>query len=235
VAGSVVITIDGPSGVGKGTIGLRLAAQLGLHFLDSGALYRLTGLAARRAGLDLVDEAAIAAKARQLDIQFVAQQGELQVLLQGENVTSAIRTETAGKDASCVAAHPAVRDALLQFQRDFAKPPGLVADGRDMGTTVFPSATCKIFLTATPEVRAQRRFGQLKDKGANVTFSELVREISDRDARDMARAASPLRPADDSYTIDTSELSVDEVFAEVYRFCQPLLVVAKAHDGDELP
>lgn len=215
-----VITVDGPSGVGKGTISHLLAKHFGWHFLDSGALYRLTALAAQRHGVDLGDEEALAVVAAGLDVAFLPDDaGEVRVILENQDVSRDIRSETAGNNASRVAVLPAVRAALLQRQRDFARPPGLVADGRDMGTTVFAQAAVKLFLTASAEVRAQRRYKQLKEKGLSANLRGLIEEISLRDERDRTRSASPLRPADDAVTIDTSNKSIAEVFAEALSHC----------------
>ncbi|TVP59813.1 MAG: (d)CMP kinase [Halomonadaceae bacterium] len=212
-----VVTIDGPSGAGKGTVTQLLARRLGWHLLDSGALYRLTALAALRGGVELADEAALASLALGLDAAFMPSPGNepARVLLSGDDVTNEIRTETCGDAASQVAALPAVRAALLQRQRDFAQAPGLVADGRDMGTVVFPDAGAKIFLTASAEERAQRRYRQLLDLGQSVKLSALVADIEARDERDRTRAASPLKPADDAQVIDTTGLSVEEVLTQV--------------------
>ena len=218
-----VITIDGPSGVGKGTVSLLLTESLGWNFLDSGALYRVLGLAARRHGVALDNAEALAALARGLDLEFAAsERGEPDVILEKQIVTGSIRTEQAGGDASRVAALPAVREALLARQRDFRQPPGLVADGRDMGTTVFPDATVKIFLTASAEVRADRRYKQLIDKGLDVNLSDLLAEIAQRDERDRNRSASPLKPAEDAVVIDTSTLGIEEVLAQVKAACRSL-------------
>ena len=207
-----VIALDGPSGSGKGTVGQLLAARLGWHFLDSGALYRALALAAQAAGIDLGDSAALAALAGKTRIDFVPRPGAAaQVFLDGCDVGERLRTESAGEGASRVAALPAVRQALLQKQHALRRPPGLVADGRDMGTTVFPDAALKVFLTATPEVRAERRYKQLKEKGFDVTLARLLDEIRERDARDAKRAASPLKPAADAYILDTSHLGITEV------------------------
>lgn len=211
-----VITIDGPSGSGKGTISRRVAALLDWHLLDSGALYRLVALAARKAGLDPADQAAHAATAAGMSVSFgQTATGDERVLLAGEDVTAAIRNEEAGQGASRVAAWPPVRAALLQRQRDFAQLPGLVADGRDMGTVVFPSAALKIFLTASPGERARRRYNQLKDKGSGASLAALSLEIAERDRRDSTRAVAPLLPAADAMTIDSTSLTIDEVVQRI--------------------
>lgn len=214
-----VLTVDGPSGTGKGTVSRAVAARLGWHFLDSGALYRVTGLAAREAGLALDDGPAVAALARTLELRFAGGDArrEAAVLLAGRDVTTAIRSETAGGDASRVAALAPVRAALLDLQRGFRHPPGLVADGRDMGTTVFPAAEVKVFLDASPEERANRRHKQLIEKGIGVSLPDLVTEIAERDRRDREREASPLRAAPDAVVIDTTELSIDAVIARVMQ------------------
>lgn len=208
-----VITVDGPGGSGKGTVTQMLAKKLGFHLLDSGALYRLTALAAVRQGVSLEDEASLIGVAASLDVAFEpTPPGEpAKVILAGEDVTSEIRTETCGDNASRVAVMQPVRDALLQRQRDFRKAPGLVADGRDMGTVVFPDAPVKIFLTASAEERARRRFSQLKDAGVDVNIDALLEEIRVRDERDMNRSAAPLKPADDAQVIDSTGLSIEEV------------------------
>jgi cytidylate kinase len=217
-----VITIDGPTASGKGTITRLLAQRLGWHFLDSGALYRLVALAATKHGIAFDDVESLQPLAAHLDVQFVTDDGaeEMAVLLEGEDVTLELRTETCGDGASQVAAIPEVREALLARQRAFREPPGLVADGRDMGTVVFPDAVVKIFLTASAEERARRRYNQLKDKGLSVTMRTLLDEIAARDARDRDRAASPLVPAEDAVVLDSSELNIDQVVDHLWNLCQ---------------
>ena len=218
---AAVITIDGPAGSGKGTIAERVASALGWHILDSGALYRLVAYSAQQKQIDFDDHAGLTQVALNLDVTFQAQsEGVVLTILEGEDVSLAIRTETAGEAASKVAAVGPVRDALLTRQRAFAVAPGLVADGRDMGTVVFPQAPLKVYLTASAEVRAQRRLKQLKDHGLNANLAGLVSDIQERDARDMNREHSPLRPADDAVTIDTSALTIDEVVATVLSLFQ---------------
>jgi cytidylate kinase len=211
MGGAPVITIDGPSGSGKGTIAQLLAQRLGWHVLDSGALYRLVGLAAQRAGIDFDDTERLAALARRLPVDF-ADGG---VWLDGIDVSLEIRTEAAGNAASKVAAIPAVREALLSWQRDYVRPPGLVADGRDMGTVVFPGAPLKIFLDASPEQRALRRHKQLKEKGIDASLGKLAEEIRERDERDRNRVVAPLRPAVDAVIVDSTQLGVEEVLDRV--------------------
>jgi cytidylate kinase len=229
-----VLTIDGPSGSGKGTIVQHVSQKLGWHLLDSGALYRLVAFGSQKNQLSLDDEAAIANYAVNLDVEFrlvdvestseIGQNSqELQIILEGEAVGPELRTETTGNAASKVAAMPKVRQALLQRQRDFRQKPGLVADGRDMGTTVFPDAKAKIFLTASAEERAQRRYKQLKDKGISGNLAALLRDINERDERDSQRSASPLKPAEDAVTIDTSALSIEQVVEQVLAICEKRL------------
>ncbi|TDX30233.1 cytidylate kinase [Modicisalibacter xianhensis] len=214
---AAVLTIDGPGGAGKGTISRLIAERLGWHLLDSGALYRLTAHAAGKHGVELDDEPALARLAESLDVRFLAEDGVARVVLEGEDVSMAIRTEVAGERASQVAALPTVRQALLARQRDFRQVPGLVADGRDMGTVVFPDAPLKIFLTASAEERARRRFLQLQEAGENASLPSLLKEIQTRDARDMQRAVAPLKPADDAVELDTTELSIPDVVDHIQR------------------
>ena len=212
-----VIAIDGPSGSGKGTIAGILARKLGWCLLDSGALYRLLAFAARNHGVDLANEDALKVLAAHLDVQFIAATGGhgQRIILEGEEVTDAIRNEQIGAGASQVAALPAVREALLQRQRAFREAPGLVADGRDMGTVVFPDAPLKIFLTASAEERARRRYFQLKEKGDDVTLSSLLEEIRARDERDTQRAIAPLKAAPDAIQLDSTELSIEQVLERI--------------------
>lgn len=211
-----VITIDGPSGSGKGTVARQVAERLGWHLLDSGALYRLVAYAAQRKGVEATDEAANAQIARDLDVRFGADaHGHEQIWLEGHEVSAAIRTEQAGEGASRVAVMPAVRAALVGRQHAFARPPGLVADGRDMGTVIFPAAGLKIFLTASPEERARRRYNQLKHKGLSANLAALSLEIAERDRRDASRPIAPLKPADDARIIDSTSMSAEAVVAHV--------------------
>jgi cytidylate kinase len=211
-----VIAIDGPSGSGKGTVCRIVATRLGWHLLDSGALYRLVALAGLRAGLDSLDRAGHAACAAAMDVAFgVDDRGGERVLLDREDVTAAIRSETAGSAASRVAAWPEVRSSLIGRQRRFAAAPGLVADGRDMGSVIFPDAGLKIFLTASAEERARRRHKQLKDKGLSVNLAALSAEIAERDHRDATREVAPLVACDDAVVLDSTGLSIDEVVARV--------------------
>jgi cytidylate kinase len=210
-----VITVDGPGGSGKGTITTRLANHLGWHFLDSGALYRLTALAVMKNGLSTDDETALGQLASNLDIRFDTKGVDVIAVLDEEDVTEQLRYEETGVVASEIAANPAVRSALIGRQRQFRQPPGLVADGRDMGTVVFPDAKLKIFLTASAEIRAERRYKQLKQKGESVNLTRLFREIKARDLRDQSRSVAPLRPAEDAVIIDSSEMSIEEVFGKI--------------------
>lgn len=213
-----VITVDGPSGAGKGTISHLLAEKLGWHFLDSGALYRVTGQACLIEGVSWDDHPAVTRVARHLDVSFTAaDNGEILVAYKGQDVSREIRTEEGGRGASTVAAIPSVREALLARQREFLQPPGLVADGRDMGTVVFPDAPLKIFLTASAEERARRRFEQLRAKGENVSLPRLLKDIEERDARDSQREVAPLLPAEDAVVIDSTAIPIADVFARVMQ------------------
>ncbi len=216
-----VLTIDGPSGSGKGTVGQLLAGKLGWHFLDSGALYRALGLVAEQKQVNTKDTAVLARLATDLDISFKLQPGSpFTILLCGQDVGDVLRTEESGRHASILAAIPEVRQALLQKQHSFRRSPGLVADGRDMGTTVFPDAITKVYLTATAEVRAARRYKQLKDKGFDVNLPQLLEEIRERDARDAGRLVSPLKPAEDACILDTSTLDISGVVVRIYQLLQ---------------
>jgi len=207
-----VIAIDGPSGSGKGTIARRVAEALGFHLLDSGALYRLTAISASKDGVELTDAEAVAGIARGLNVRFDSfDDGSERIWLDDEDVTREVRKESTGAGASTVAALAAVREALLERQRAFERAPGLVADGRDMGTHVFPSALVKIFLTASAEERARRRHKQLKDKGMDVSLAALSRDIEDRDRRDSERSVAPLKPAKDARILDSSGKSIETV------------------------
>ena len=211
-----VVTLDGPSGSGKGTISRAVAEHLGWHLLDSGALYRLVALAGDRGGLDPADVSGHARLAVGMDVVFAVQpDGGERITLSGQDVTAEVRSEVAGQGASRVAAWPAVRTALLERQRAFARPPGLVADGRDMGTVIFPRAELKVFLTASAAARAQRRYKQLKDKGSGVSLAALSREITERDLRDSTRAVAPLQPAPDAAMIDSTDLTIEQVVDRV--------------------
>lgn len=210
-----VLTIDGPSGSGKGTLAQRIAAELGWHYLDSGALYRVLAQAALQAEIDLADESALAELAATLPVTFEVEADKLTVLLNNQDVSLLIRSEQAGNAASKVAAIPAVRSALLQRQRDFRQTPGLVTDGRDMGTVVFPDAPFKVYLTASAEVRASRRYKQLKEKGIDSNLADLIKEITERDERDQQRDVAPLKPAADAIILDSTALGIDAVFQRV--------------------
>jgi cytidylate kinase len=224
---SPVMTIDGPGGSGKGTICRLVAQKLGWHLLDSGAIYRVLALAALHHDIAADDEEALQPLAAHLDVQFTADdQGNVRITLEGENVSHTIRTEEVGTAASKIASLPRVREALLRRQRAFREAPGLVADGRDMGTVVFPTAEVKIFLTADAEERARRRYLELKQKGHDVNIGDLLHEIQARDERDMNRAVAPLKPADDAYILDSTNKSIEQVLDEVLSFYKKRLELA---------
>ena len=220
-----VITIDGPSGSGKGTVSRLLAEKLGWHLLDSGAIYRVLALAALHHDFSVDDEESLVSVAAHLDVKFEAEKedGITHIILEGEDVTLTIRTEQVGNMASKVAALPRVREALLRRQRGFKELPGLVADGRDMGTVVFPDAEAKVFLTASAEERADRRYKQLLEKGFDANIDQLITEIKERDERDTSRAAAPLKPADDALYVDSTELPVEQVVEKILTFAHSKL------------
>jgi cytidylate kinase len=216
---AAVITIDGPGGSGKGTVCRLLAQRLGWQLLDSGAIYRVLALAAMHHQIVCDDEEALQPLAAHLDVQFSSdEQGNIRITLEGENVSHTIRTQEVADLASKIASLPRVREALLRRQRAFAEEPGLVADGRDMGTVVFPQAAVKIYLTATPEERARRRYLELKEKGFDVNIGDLLSEIQARDERDMNRATAPLKPAADAYMLDSTNKTIEQVLEEVLNY-----------------
>lgn len=218
---AMIITVDGPSGAGKGTLCYALAEKLGFALLDSGAIYRVTALAALKSAVKLDDELALATLARNLDIQFIPKNGEVEIILNNENVSGQIRMQDVADAASKIAVFPQVRAALLQLQQDFEKTDkGLIADGRDMGTVVFPNAEVKLFLDASAEERAKRRFKQLQSKGINGNFDQILAEIKERDFRDRNRPVAPLKPADDALLLDSTELSIEEVIAQALQFIE---------------
>lgn len=222
-----VITIDGPSGAGKGTLCKAMAEALQWHLLDSGAIYRVLALAALHHQVDVTSEDALVPLAAHLDVRFVASNGNLEVILEGEDVSAEIRTQEVANAASQVAAFPRVREALLRRQRAFREAPGLIADGRDMGTVVFPDAPVKIFLDASSEERAQRRMLQLQEKGFSVNFERLLAEIKERDDRDRNRAVAPLMPAADALVLDSTSMSIDEVIKQALTYAQKILTPAQ--------
>jgi CMP/dCMP kinase len=216
-----VIAVDGPSGSGKGTVSRLVAERLGWHWLDSGAMYRLVALAALRRDMDLDDVAALSGLAAGLDARFqVDDAGNPVILLDGAPVGAELRTEQAGNAASRVAAHRSVRDALLERQRAFRQPPGLVADGRDMGTVVFTQAPLKVFLTASCEERAKRRYKQLKEQGLSANLLALSEELAERDRRDAERSVAPLKPADDAVVLDSTHMDIESVLEQVLRLAR---------------
>ncbi|ELP5728696.1 (d)CMP kinase [Vibrio vulnificus] len=218
-----VVTVDGPSGAGKGTLCMLLSKKLGFQLLDSGAIYRVLALAAIHHGVDTESEDALVPLATHLDVQFVAEGDLVKVILEGEDVSKELRKEETGMAASKVAALPRVREALLRRQRAFEAAPGLVADGRDMGTVVFPTAKAKIFLDASAEERAHRRLKQLQDKGLDVRFDDLLSEIQERDDRDRNRPVAPLRPAEDALVLDSTSMSIDEVVEKALQYIESKL------------
>ncbi|MER0345637.1 (d)CMP kinase [Vibrio vulnificus] len=218
-----VVTVDGPSGAGKGTLCMLLSKKLGFQLLDSGAIYRVLALAAIHHGVDTESEDALVPLATHLDVQFVAEGDLVKVILEGEDVSKELRKEETGMAASKVAALPRVREALLRRQRAFEAAPGLVADGRDMGTVVFPNAKAKIFLDASAEERAHRRLKQLQDKGLDVRFDDLLSEIQERDDRDRNRSVAPLRPAEDALVLDSTSMSIDEVVEKALQYIESKL------------
>ncbi|WP_421507441.1 (d)CMP kinase [Erwinia rhapontici] len=221
-----VITIDGPSGAGKGTLCKAMAEALHWHLLDSGAIYRVLALAALHHQVDMASEEALVPIAAHLDVRFVSNNGEMEVILEGEDVTGEIRTQDVSNTASKVAAFPRVREALLRRQRGFRDFPGLIADGRDMGTVVFPDAPVKIFLDASSEERANRRMLQLQEKGFSVNFERLLSEIKERDERDRNRAIAPLVPADDALVLDSTTMSIEQVIEIALKYAHEKLALA---------
>jgi len=226
-AGVLVVAIDGPTGSGKGTVSRGLARRLGWNLLDSGALYRLVALAAERRGADLDDAQALADIARGMNVEFSAAGDDEAIFLEGAEIAAALRTEDRGRQASQVGALAPVRAALLERQRGFAQAPGLVADGRDMGSVVFPAAQLKVFLTADPQERAARRYKQLREKGISVSLATLSREIVERDQRDANRPIAPLRPAGDARVLDSTRLSAEQVIEQILVWLRELGLIGE--------
>ena len=222
-----VVTIDGPGGAGKGTLCMLLATKLGWHLLDSGAIYRVLAIAANKREIALDDINSLADLASKLDVRFPIENDQVLIVLDSQDVTAEIRTEATGNLASKVAAYPEVRAALLHRQQNFAQYPGLIADGRDMGTVVFPTAELKVFLDASAEERAKRRQLQLQLKGINVNFDNLLQEIQERDFRDRNRPVAPLKPADDAILIDSTSMSIDAVFNQVLQLVNQSFIRAE--------
>lgn len=220
---TVVLTVDGPGGAGKGSVTRAVAAAEGYHLLDSGSLYRLAALASQRARVSLDNIEEVAQVARQMDVSFDITGNRTGYALNGEDLTEQVLLESTGLMASNIAKHGPVRDALLYLQRQFCRPPGLVADGRDMGTVVFPEAVCKIYLVASAEERARRRFQQLINAGNDVKLENVLVSIRARDAQDMNRAIAPLRPADDAHTLDSTDMTIVEVVEQVREYLQAAL------------
>lgn len=217
---NIIITVDGPSGAGKGTLCYALAEKLGFDLLDSGAIYRVTALAALKKQVAIDDETQLAHLARNLDVTFLPQNNEVKIILEGEDVSKQIRTQEVADTASKIAVFPKVREALLQLQQSFASEKGLIADGRDMGTVVFPDAQVKLFLDASVEERANRRYKQLQIKGISGNFAQILAEIKERDFRDRNRPVAPLKPAEDALLLDSTGLSIDEVIAQALDYIQ---------------
>ncbi len=233
VVNAPVITLDGPSGSGKGTVGQRVALKLGWHYLDSGAVYRALALAAAKAGVSETDIAAFSELGRNLNVVCTPQYDDTAVIeIDGVPADAKLRSEECGERASKMAAIPEIRAILLELQRRARRAPGLVADGRDMGTVVFPDAGLKVFLTASARERAQRRYNQLKEKGFDANLRHLFQAIQERDARDSERATSPLKPAEDAITLDTTDLSINQVVAHILDLTQTKLAVARANEGE---